>query len=79
MQGAVYEMADKHCLDGFLRPGTSLHVLLLSNGSEDSKIPPSTYAQSILNEVTGPLGGTGAEISVFVPGGQDCADEDARG
>src|SRR4029079_19252620 len=57
------------------RPGTSLHVLLLSNGSEDSSYDPSMYAQSILNQVTGPLGGTGAEISAFVPGGQDCSDE----
>jgi hypothetical protein len=73
-QGAVYEMADKHCLDGFLRPGTSLHVLLLSNGSEDSFNDPTTYAQSIVNEVTA-LRGTGAEISVFVPGGQDCTDD----
>jgi hypothetical protein len=75
MQGAVYEMGEGHCLDGFLRPGTSLHVLLLSNGAEDSKNDPSTYARAILNEVTGTLGGTGAEISVFVPGGQDCSDD----
>lgn len=74
MQGAVYEMADEHCLDGFLRPGTSLHVLLLSNGSEESKLAPSAHAQAIFNQVTGPLSGTGAEISVFVPGGQHCSD-----
>jgi hypothetical protein len=74
-QAAVYQMDDGGCLAGFLRPGTSLHVLLLSNGSEDSSYDPSMYAQSILNQVTGPLGGTGAEISAFVPGGQDCSDE----
>ena len=73
-QGAVYDMAEGHCLDGFLRSGTSLHVLLLSNGTEGSLNDPTTYAQSILNEVTA-LGGTGAEISVFVPGGQDCTDD----
>ena len=73
-QGAVYETGDGGCLDGFLRPGTSLHVLLLSNGSEDSSLPPSSLAQAIANQVTA-LSGTGTEISVFVPGGQDCADE----
>jgi hypothetical protein len=74
-QAAVYQMDDGGCLDGFLRSGTSLHVLVLSNGTEDSDFDPSTYAESILNQVTGPLAGTGAEISVFVPGGQDCSDE----
>ena len=73
-QGAVYEMGDGGCLDGFLRPGTSLHVLLLSNGSEDSDNLPSTLAQSIALQVTA-LSGTGTEISVFVPGGQDCSDQ----
>ncbi len=73
-QGAVYEMAPNGCLAGFLRPATSLHVLLLSDGSEDSYSDPSTYAKAIANEVTA-LGGSGSSLSVFVPGGEDCTDE----
>jgi hypothetical protein len=73
-QGAVYEMGVGGCLAGFLRPATSLHILILSDGSEDSYNEPSTYAQSILNQVQA-LDGTAADISVFVPGGDACTDD----
>jgi hypothetical protein len=73
-QGAVYQMGDGGCLAGFLRPATSLHVLVLSDGSEDSFNDPSMYAQSIANQVEA-LHGTSVEISVFVPGGEACTDE----
>jgi hypothetical protein len=72
--GAVYEMGPSGCLAGFVRPTTPLHVVVISNGSEDSYSSATTYAQSIANQVEA-LGGSGAALSVFVPGGSDCAGD----